>query len=378
MKEQFKKVLFVELVLLILASVQFLILKNNTLLLLIEFTIIGGIIYKLFSIDKREERVKKDLLLLILIVTISYYVITYFVGFFIGFIYSNYSRSIFGILRNTVIYSLLILIIETTRERIIKNAKYYKSLVILSILIFCIIEITTQITFNNIHSRVELLEFIMVIVIPMITKNIFLTFSTYYTDKSNSTIYNLIMTVPNFILPVFPDLGDYISTLLLTALPLLLLALAHKMFFYKREKITDSKSHVKYTYIQRTVSISLIIILLVLVYLVGGFGRFSALAIGSKSMTGAINKGDVIIIDKKKKEYKKKDIIAFSQDGEVIVHRIVDITKKDNKIYYQTKGDANNGEDPWLVDTKSVIGQEKVRILFFGLPTVALSELIHK
>jgi len=46
-------------------------------------------------------------------------------------------------------------------------------------------------------------------------------------------------------------------------------------------------------------------------------------------MSNTINKGDAIIIDKRKKEYKVKDIIAFSRGGKIIVHRITRVIKKD-------------------------------------------------
>jgi len=379
MKEQSKKVIVTELIVLVLSFFHFFILKKaSNIIILIEFAIITLIIYKLFKVDRREERVKKDLLLLILIVTISYYVITYFIGFFKGFIYSTYSRTLPGIIRNILVSSLMILFLETIRECLIKSSKYHKRLVALSALVFSLLEISTTITSSSIHSRVELVEFIMVIVIPYFSKNIFLTYSTFYTDKFNSIVYNLIMTIPAFILPVTPDLGDYVTTLALTTIPIAILGISYKVFFEKREKITDSKRYKKNISIQRTVSITLGIFLILIIYLVGGFGRFQALAIGSSSMRGTINKGDVVIIDKKNKKYHKNDIIAFSKNGEIIVHRIVKIVKKENGIYYQTKGDANNGEDAWLVDDKSIVGKKKLRILFIGLPTVLLSEFIHK
>lgn len=376
---QLRKIFFTEIILLIWTFFHFFLLRtSNSIFLAIELVIIAIIMHFIFNVDRREERTEKDLLLLILIVTLAYYVFTYFIGFFAGFVYSNYSRSLLGIIRNVTISCITIISIENIREKIIKNAKYYKSLIILSILVFAMLEITTQLTLKNIHSRIELVQFIMAIVIPYFSKNIFLTFSTYYTNKKNSIIYSIIMTLPNFILPVFPDLGDYINTLLLTAIPIVILALAYKMFFFKREKITNSKEHKKNSNIQKVFSIILLIILGCIVYLVSNFGRFYALAIGSGSMTGTINKGDVIIIDKKKKEYKKNDIIAFTQNGEIIVHRIIKVNKKENKKFYKTKGDANNGEDAWEVDEKDIVGQKKLRIPFLGLPTVALSELIKK
>ena len=56
--------------------------------------------------------------------------------------------------------------------------------------------------------------------------------------------------------------------------------------------------------------------------------RFTSLAIGSNSMAKVINKGDIVIIDKKQKDINKNDVIAYDQGGRIIVHRVVDILSK--------------------------------------------------
>ena len=133
----------------------------------------------------------------------------------------------------------------------------------------------------------------------------------------------------------------------------------------------------KYNKRQKITTIIIIIIVILLAYLVFGFGRYKLLAIASGSMTGTINKGDAIIIDKRKKEYKVKDIIAFAGGDKIIVHRITRVIKKDGNTYYKTKGDFNKKEDDFYVNSKLVIGQEKIRIPFFGIPSVTVNELIN-
>lgn len=380
MKEQFKKTLFIELFLLFLASFHFFVYKfPGVYTLIVELGIICLFVCLFFKVDKRNERSKRDFLLLILITTISYYVLTYFIGFFIGFIYSNYSKSLQGIFRNISTAFLTILFIEIMRERIVKNAKYYKSLIILSVLVFTFLEIMVQLSFGNLRSGVEIVQFIMVILIPCLSKNIFLTLSTYYTDKTNSIVYDSIMTLPTYLLPVFPAFGDYVSTLLVTILPLLLLAISYKLLLYRREKIEDSRWFADYGRLQNVFTGVLLAILFMVIYLVSGYGRFYAMAIGSGSMTGVINKGDVVIIDKKKRSlYEKYDVIAFNQSGEVVVHRIIDVIEEEDSISYKTKGDANNAEDAWIVKSDNIVGKVNVRLPFLGIPTVTLSELIHK
>ena len=129
---------------------------------------------------------------------------------------------------------------------------------------------------------------------------------------------------------------------------------------------------------QKVITIISIVNVILLAYLVLDFGRYGILAIASSSMTSTINKGDAIIIDKREKEYKVKDIIAFAGGDKVIVHRITRVIKKDGNIYYKTKGDFNKKEDDFLVNSKLVIGQEKFRILFLGIPAVTINELLQK
>lgn len=69
---------------------------------------------------------------------------------------------------------------------------------------------------------------------------------------------------------------------------------------------------------------------------------YVALEVVSGSMEPTINKGDIIIVDTKIKEYKKNDIVVFyDKEGSFITHRIISINDKE----MITKGDNNNTQD---------------------------------
>ncbi len=79
------------------------------------------------------------------------------------------------------------------------------------------------------------------------------------------------------------------------------------------------------------------------------------------SMQGTIDKGDVIIVIRKKK-YHKDEIITFESinyfpelKGYPITHRIVDEVGKDK--LYQTKGDNNEANDDFRVKKEDIIGK---------------------
>lgn len=93
-----------------------------------------------------------------------------------------------------------------------------------------------------------------------------------------------------------------------------------------------------------------------------------------------IKKGDAVIIHKIKsaKELKVGQVIAFKSGNKVYVHRLIQIEKKDNKVYYRTKGDANNTPDYMDLTIKDVKGIVKFDVPYIAYPSVYLSEFMSK
>lgn len=79
--------------------------------------------------------------------------------------------------------------------------------------------------------------------------------------------------------------------------------------------------------------------------------NYNLFLVNTGSMQNAININDIIIV-KRTTELKENDIIAFKQDGQLIVHRIIE--KRQNEIL--TKGDANNQSDEHIKH-EQVIGK---------------------
>ena len=377
MKKNYFKLLIIEMFLLVFSFFSCFYTYYNIKLYLLELVILSIVIMIILRSKARTERFEIELLLIILITTIFYYVITYFLGFFTGFYYTTYSRSLFGIIQNIFYAAILIYFLEKMREKIIKSAKEYKSLIILSVGIFTLLELPSIVTFRSLTSNKDVLEVFISIIIPIFSKNIFLTYSTLKTNHKISIIYQLIMTIPTYILPFFPNFGDYFSMIINSFFPILMLILGINIMTTKKEKEKNSRNMVKNKILQSVVLTFLIVIILTMTYLTSGMFRFSSLAIGSGSMTGTINKGDIVIIDKEKFNPKKGDIIAFQEDGKIIIHRVVRVIDKKEGMY-KTKGDFNKNEDSWVVKKENIVGKVRKRIVFLGWPTVKLSELISK
>ena len=135
MKNNYFKLLIVEMILMLFSFFYLFILKKfNYIYYLVGLVIITIITTRIIKIEKRKERFNTELMLIILISLIFYYVFTYASGFFVGFFYSTYSRSFIGIIRNIFLATILFLSIETLRERVIKAGINYKSIIIIYII----------------------------------------------------------------------------------------------------------------------------------------------------------------------------------------------------------------------------------------------------
>ena len=105
------------------------------------------------------------------------------------------------------------------------------------------------------------------------------------------------------------------------------------------------------------------------------FGN-QALIVRSGSMEPTIGVGSVVVVrpeiglvspqSNTAPIYNKDDIIAFRSENDpntLITHRVVGSEIKENGIFYQTKGDANEEVDSWMVREKDIVGKT-----FFTLP----------
>lgn len=74
------------------------------------------------------------------------------------------------------------------------------------------------------------------------------------------------------------------------------------------------------------------------------------------SMSPGIEPGDVVVsVPKPTADVQVGDVITYSipvEDHRVETHRITEVTRKHGAVTIRTKGDANNGGDPWQATLK--------------------------
>ncbi|MDB8804730.1 signal peptidase I [Romboutsia sp. 1001216sp1] len=98
-----------------------------------------------------------------------------------------------------------------------------------------------------------------------------------------------------------------------------------------------------------------------------GFRTYTVL---SGSMEPEFYPGDLVVtINKNKVDIEKEDIITFVDNGEIVTHRVMEITNEG----YKTKGDNNDVYDPDIIKKDNVIGEVKFSIPKMGYVAQFLS-----
>ena len=374
--KHFTKITSIELILIIISLFCLLTYSINYYVYIASLFVLSIFLFFILKPERRVERFNTDIFLIIVISLLFYYAFSYFIGFFSGFYYSMYSRKIIGILFNIVTGTIIVYSIETIRWVLIKNNFYHKSIVWITPIICFLLEIPSLVNLKLYNTRFDLFSVILVTLFPAFIKNILLTYITYKSDRKNSIIYQLLILIPGYLLPVIPNLGEFFTIIINVTIPVVILVLIMNISTIKFGHIYNSRKLANNRVILTGLNSFVLILIVTMIYLTSNLFRFTSLAIGSASMTGTINKGDIVILDKKDKNINKNSIIAFREQGKIIVHRVISFKEKDNMNFYQTKGDANKSKDGWLVSNESVVGKVKFRIRWVGWPTVALSELL--
>ena len=328
-----------------------------------------------FRKDKATE-LKKNIFTIVLVTIIVTAVLMYFAGVFTGFLKNSYSLAIPSIINNILGPFILVITVELFRYTLLSYDKDNKIVWILTGIVLALFEISYTVKLSDFNTTRSAFLITTTIIIPVIIKNVLLNYLTVYGGYKPTIIYRVVMDLHVYVLPIVPDLGDYINAMKGIIIPIFIYFKCNKTIenYYEYQN-KEAKIRNRFSILD----IPTILILLILIILVSGYFPVTMIGIGSTSMSPKINKGDAAIyISVKIEDIKKDDIIAYNDGKKTIVHRVTSIKKKDKKVIIRTKGDANNKQDEINISPKDVKGKVIMTIPYIGYPGVLLSEKINK
>ena len=330
--------------------------------LIVLFSISIGM-YSYRKIIKNE--LNKKLLINTGISVFLYFVAIYGMGLVTGFLTNSYNLKITGIINNVFPVAVIIICTELFRYVFIRANKDSKFFISLVTILLIVLEVNLQVRYDSFSTVEQIFKFSSMTILPIIMKNIMCSYFTYQNDYRSSLVYRLIIDTYYFYVPLEPDLGDYLSSIVNLLLPFII--------FIKSIMINDNFKCIEVPKVKKGLRISdlpFAAVAVVILLMIFGIGPVKIIGIETPSMTPNIKVGDAVVVDKtaNKEKLKEKDIIAYkNDDGIIVIHRIININSDGTFI---TKGDYNNTSDPLYVKKEQVVGKVMFKIPFIAYPAI--------
>ena len=350
----------------------------TNLYLAIFLSIVFVISYYLLGFEKERFNKKKRNIRIIIVLTISLLVIKYGLGLITGYQYSPYNRTLLGILGNTLSIAYLLVICEILRYTFVTKGN--KLNFILTIIIFTLayLNITTSLT--SLTSLKTIVILLTTDIVVTLFENIVLTIISKKYGYSGSLSYTLIMNLYPYIVPIFPNLGEYLDAAVMIAFPIILYLFSNYILTDLFKEKVDIR--VKNTG-AKLIRFIIVMIIIIMVSLNSGIFRYWICVVASGSMEPTIKIGDVIYIDKSYKNHidkiEEQDIIVFKINGKIYCHRVIQKKTNNDQVLLVTKGDREGQSvDKWTVSKSELVGKVDFRIKYIGLPSVWLKNAIER
>ena len=376
MKKSYKKILFIESLLLVLLLINSFFknfLQNYFICL---FLFLSILLFRLiFGFENHKKENLKKYIIQISIYLIIVVLIYYLFGLITGFAHNNLYYNFYSFYTFILPIIITAILSEFLRYQLLRKSEGNVFLIIYTTLIFIFVSISNSIYYTNFDSIYNIIVFVGITLLPSISTNILGTYISIKIGYKPMIFYLIIFNLLNYLLPIIPDYNEFLVSIFNLLVPTILLYIIMNSFNDELQKELEFRTSKKK---EKVLLVLTSIICITTVYFTCGYFKFYAIAIASGSMSPTFNKGDIVVIEKiknKKQQINVGDIIAYDYDNKIIVHRLIKIININGEKFYYTKGDANNSIDNYKIKREQIRGTVKLYIPFLGYPTVWLSEL---
>ncbi len=389
MKEE--KSLIYSLTILLYALIYFLIIIKlfpniAALLSCIFILLLTFIKYKKYKLPKNintSKRINKKSILYISIAIFIYFTVVFILGLITGYRLSAYSHSILKILKRTFLPFASMVLLEIYRYISINNYKKKKNIILETILIM-IFDIVIH-YYRLDGTLVDLFVFSSVVVLPLILKNFLLTYITKNIGLKQCLIYVIPLGLYTYFIPVYPDLGNYLTCIVNMTLPSFVYIYLNRMLTEEDEieHLEDDKNKINIKKILRVLLDTLLVIIFtVFIALISDQFPYQLIGVEESNIAPLIERGDAIIIYKNVvyDEYNAKDIIAYRNNKKIIID-VIEKVEIDNvgqhHIYVKKEIKDNKVVKYTEIPEENMIGvYENKKIKKIAYPTIKFNELI--
>lgn len=346
----------------------------KTYAIITSFALLFGISIPVLGYRKDRHYLRGGATRAIITVALAVAIVAFTMGIFLGFNRSFASLNLAKIAQGLVPTALLVIITEFLRHALYRKSNGKWQNVVFFTTLTSLTYILLALNLDQLFNFEKIFLFVCGTVFPVIATELLCSYLTKNVGLQPSLVYKLIVKCYPFILPIVPNLGNYLLAVFSIIMPYVIYRMVDRMDTF------DSRARQRMRKVNFSlIAVPLTVFLIIVVAFVSGIFKYWLIAIGSDSMTGTFNRGDAVMIEKMSADkLKENDIMAFRKDGIIVAHRIVKINKDGDKYEFITKGDANEDVDSFTTPGENVIGRINFRTKYIGFPTLWMNAIFNR
>ena len=263
---------------------------------------------------------------------------------------------------------------ELSRTHLTKTvSKRNPTLTLLLISIFYTLTIPTINNYQSLTTPLSITEFLIRTFIPTLAVSLLATYFAYLGGFAVNLTYMALPAFFTWFSPILPNIQwqtQSILTVVSASIGFVLLDNAIKPSQIKQihRTLRKQKSQLPYW-------TAIALFALIAIWSTTGLLGFTPTIVASGSMQPALNPGDISLIVKvQPSTIQIGDIIQYYAQDEPIIHRVTNIQKSGNKLYFTTQGDANNAPD-LPVSEDQVMGKAMLTIPQLGWVSIVIKNI---
>lgn len=319
---------------------------------------------------------RNQVLLIVTATALVYVMIYYLTGFGFGFVKNPYHLTVGNFFK--FFLPIAVIIASTEVIRFVMMAQKSKIARILCYFSGVVAEILICSNLPSVTSFNRFMELVAGAIFPALISNLLYNYLSERYGMYPCIAFRSIITLHAYLFPISSGISDSIVHLFNLLLPIALYFFIDALY-EKRRKFALQNTSRFWRVASKALTAVVVVIMIGTVMLVSNQFRYGSLVIATESMTGELNKGDVVIFESfENQSVKEGQVIVFEKNGSMIVHRVVDIKIINGIARYYTKGDANEHNDSGFITDDNIVGIANHKLPLFGYPTLWMRSLFKR
>lgn len=291
-------------------------------------------------------------------------------GLFLGFGHSPYSHRLLPLLGNLLYLGTMLVAFEICRAYLVSVfglGDRTIAVVTTSLLLACLSVPVSK--YTSVVDAPSLFKFYGVTLLPTFSEHLLASFLSLLGGPAASIAYRAVLQGFEWLSPVLPNIPWTVTAFVGTMAPAFGLIVIRNQVFQTSPDMDEDGARENQLSSAWVVVSGLSVALL---WFNSGLFGIRPTLVSGVSMDPALAAGDIVITSEvSAEEIVVGDIIRFRHHDTYILHRVVEIENESGRIYFITKGDANNVKDPPVLESqlegKVILTVPKVGWLSIGL-----------